>query len=169
MKRLLFTIVGVGAAVAAVFSQARSTVFDGARIIDGNGGAPIENARLVVQDGRVTAVGSQSAVAMPSGATRVDASLRGVKLLLAEDDMRTAYSLSALLRGKGADVVTAETGAEALAALAEHADIRGVLMDVMMPEMDGYEAMRRLRQQARYSALPLASSPRFADASSAAV
>jgi CheY-like chemotaxis protein len=88
-------------------------------------------------------------------APRVDAALRGVKLLLAEDDMRTSYSLSALLRGKGADVVTAETGKEALAALAEHADIRGVLMDVMMPEMDGYEAMRRLREQPRYADLPV--------------
>jgi CheY-like chemotaxis protein len=86
---------------------------------------------------------------------RVDASLQGVKLLLAEDDMRTSYSLSALLRGKGAEVVTVETGSEALMALAQHADIRGVLMDVMMPEMDGYEAMRRLRQEPRYSALPV--------------
>jgi CheY-like chemotaxis protein len=75
--------------------------------------------------------------------------------LLAEDDMRTSYSLSALLRAKGADVVTAETGSEALAALAAHQDIRGVLMDVMMPQMDGYEAMRQLRRQPRYTSLPV--------------
>jgi CheY-like chemotaxis protein len=86
---------------------------------------------------------------------RLDTSLRGVKLLLAEDDMRTSYSLSALLRAKGADVVTAETGAEALEALEAHADIRGVLMDVMMPQMDGYEAMRQLRRQPRYTSLPV--------------
>jgi CheY-like chemotaxis protein/signal transduction histidine kinase len=81
--------------------------------------------------------------------------LRGIKLLLAEDDMRTVYSLSALLRSRGAEVVTAETGREALEALEGHADIRGVLMDVMMPEMDGYEAMRRLRQNPRFSQLPV--------------
>jgi CheY-like chemotaxis protein len=78
-----------------------------------------------------------------------------MKLLLAEDDMRTVYSLSALLRSRGADVVTAETGKEALAALAAHTDIRGVLMDVMMPEMDGYEAMRRLRLEPRFANLPV--------------
>jgi CheY-like chemotaxis protein len=69
--------------------------------------------------------------------------------------MRTVYSLSALLRGKGAEVITAETGREALAALAEHPDIRGVLMDIMMPEMDGYDVMRRLRQEPRYAKLPV--------------
>jgi len=84
-----------------------------------------------------------------------DVSLNGIKLLLAEDDVRTVYSLSALLRGKGADVVTAENGQEALTALAAEQDIRGVLMDITMPEMDGYEAMRRLRQEPRYANLPV--------------
>jgi CheY-like chemotaxis protein len=91
----------------------------------------------------------------PSEPSRPDVSLRGIKLLLAEDDMRTVYSLSALLRGKGAEVVTAETGTEALQALRDHADVRCVLMDVMMPEMDGYEAMRQLRQRPELAKLPV--------------
>jgi CheY-like chemotaxis protein len=86
---------------------------------------------------------------------RIDVSLQGIKLLLAEDDMRTVYSLSALLRSKGADVITAETGREALEALSNHPDIRGVLMDIMMPEMDGYEAMRQLRRDGRFAKLPV--------------
>ncbi|HVY28958.1 MAG TPA: response regulator [Polyangiaceae bacterium] len=110
----------------------------------------LDEVRLFVR--HVTGSGTPQHTDPPA---RKDTSLRGIKLLLAEDDMRTAYSLSALLRGKGADVVTAETGAEALAALAQHADIQGVLMDVMMPEMDGYEAMRRLRRQPRYASLPV--------------
>jgi CheY-like chemotaxis protein/signal transduction histidine kinase len=74
-----------------------------------------------------------------------DVSLTGSKILIADDDMRTVYALSALLRGKGAEVVVAETGREALDVLAREPALDCVLMDVMMPEMDGYEAMRRLR------------------------
>ena len=84
-----------------------------------------------------------------------DASLEGTTILLAEDDMRTVYAISALLRGKGAEVLVADNGREALEMLADHPDVGGVLMDIMMPEMDGYEAMRRLRQDARFSALPV--------------
>ncbi len=91
----------------------------------------------------------------PSEQPAIEGSLQGIKLLLAEDDMRTLYALSALLRGKGADILVAETGREALDLLALHPDVHGVLMDVMMPEMDGYEAMRRLRHDARFAKLPV--------------
>lgn len=84
-----------------------------------------------------------------------DRSLAGVKLLLADDDMRTVYALSALLRGKGAEVIVAENGREALEQLAAHPDVACVLMDVMMPEMDGYEATRRLRKDPRFAGLPV--------------
>jgi CheY-like chemotaxis protein len=84
-----------------------------------------------------------------------DVSLVGKKILLAEDDMRTVYALSALLRAKGAEVVVAETGREALDLLLQHPDVHGVLMDIMMPEMDGYEAMRELRAQDCFRDLPV--------------
>lgn len=72
MARILSLFGTVVVAAAAIAQPGRVTVFDGARILDGNGGAPIENGRLVIADGRVTAVGSQSGVAAPQGATRVD-------------------------------------------------------------------------------------------------
>ena len=71
-RTLTLLAAAVIAAATVVDGQARITVFDGARILDGNGGAPIENGRLVIEDGRITAVGSQSSVAAPQGATGVD-------------------------------------------------------------------------------------------------
>jgi CheY-like chemotaxis protein len=67
--------------------------------------------------------------------------------------MRTVYALSAMLRAKGAEVVVADTGKAALEILDAHADVDAVLMDIMMPEMDGYEAMRRLRRDPRFRTL----------------
>ena len=52
-------------------------------------------------------------------------------------------------------MLVADTGKEALELLAQHPHVGGVLMDIMMPEMDGYEAMRRLRQDPRFGALPV--------------
>src|SRR5256885_5259387 len=69
--------------------------------------------------------------------------------------MRTVFALSATLRSKGAEVLVADTGRVALSTLDEHPDVDAVLMDIMMPEMDGYEAMRAIRQVPRMKSLPI--------------
>ena len=90
-----------------------------------------------------------------SGPPTADMSFVGKTILLAEDDMRTVYALTALLTSKGANVLVADTGKEALELLERPAPVDAVLMDIMMPEMDGYEATRRLRADARFSELPV--------------
>ena len=84
-----------------------------------------------------------------------EAMLEGRKLLLVDDDMRNIFSLSSALAEKSIVVVEAENGKEALARLEEHPDISLVLMDIMMPEMDGYTAMRQMRQDPRWAKLPV--------------
>jgi CheY-like chemotaxis protein len=69
--------------------------------------------------------------------------------------MRTAYALSATLRANGMEVLLADSGRTALEALEREANVGAVLMDVMMPEMDGYEATRRIRRDPRFASLPI--------------
>jgi CheY-like chemotaxis protein/signal transduction histidine kinase len=77
------------------------------------------------------------------------------KILLVDDDMRNVFALSKILKERGMEVIKAENGLKALNMLELHADIDMVLMDIMMPEMDGYEAMRRIRSQVKFENLPV--------------
>jgi CheY-like chemotaxis protein len=81
--------------------------------------------------------------------------LAGSKILVVDDDMRNLFSLASLLGDRGVQVVEAENGLEALDKLATESGIDAVLMDIMMPQMDGYEAMRRIRADARFKDLPI--------------
>ena len=84
-----------------------------------------------------------------------EAMLEGRKVLLVDDDMRNVFSLSSVLAEKSMTVIEAENGREALARLEEHPDVSIVLMDIMMPEMDGYTAMRAIRKNPRTANLPI--------------
>jgi CheY-like chemotaxis protein len=77
------------------------------------------------------------------------------KILLADDDMRNVFALSKILKERGMEIIKAENGRNALEMLDAHGDIDLVLMDIMMPEMDGYEAMKQIRLQEKFKNLPI--------------
>lgn len=81
--------------------------------------------------------------------------LEGKKVLLVDDDMRNIFSLTSLLSERGIVVVEAENGRDALLRLADNPDVALVLMDIMMPEMDGYATMREIRKNSRHAQLPI--------------
>ncbi len=83
------------------------------------------------------------------------ADLSGRKILVVDDDYRNVFALSALLERSNAEVIAAESGSDALAHLARVPDVDIVLMDIMMPVMDGYETMRSIRAQEHLKTLPM--------------
>ena len=77
------------------------------------------------------------------------------RILVVDDDMRNVFVLTTLLEEHQMQVYTANDGKEAIDMLLQHSDIELVLMDIMMPEMDGYEAMRRIRAMQQFNNLPM--------------
>jgi HAMP domain-containing protein/signal transduction histidine kinase/CheY-like chemotaxis protein len=85
------------------------------------------------------------------------AAFSGKKVLLADDDARSAFALASVLEQNGVEVLFAENGREVLQTLHANPEVDLVLMDVMMPELDGYEAMRLIRAEERFARLPIVS------------
>jgi len=81
--------------------------------------------------------------------------LRDKKVLVVDDDTRNTFALVTILEDKEMIPLTAKHGKEALETLAQQPEIDIVLMDIMMPEMDGYEAIRNIRAQPRFQRLPI--------------
>ncbi len=84
-----------------------------------------------------------------------DKGLEGRRILVVDDDVRNIFALTSALEHKGAVIEVARNGREALEKLASVADIDLVLMDLMMPEMDGYTAMREIRKNPAWQKLPV--------------
>lgn len=84
-----------------------------------------------------------------------EAVLSGKTILLVDDDMRNVFALSSVLEERKMDVVIARNGIECLEKLKEAHRVDAVLMDIMMPEMDGYEAMGEIRKQKEFAKLPI--------------
>ncbi|MEU6623013.1 HAMP domain-containing protein [Streptomyces litmocidini] len=85
----------------------------------------------------------------------IDTTLRGRTVLVVDDDARNLYALSGILELHGITVLHAENGRKGIEALLAHPTVDLVLMDVMMPEMDGYTATARIREMPQYAELPV--------------
>ena len=114
-----------------------------------------QSSELVVvgADGWVPAVEIQGDQDCHNGMD--DHRLTGTKVLVVDDDFRNIFALTALLERGHAEVESVESGAEAISALERIPDIDVVLMDIMMPGMDGYASMRAIRALDRFKSLPI--------------
>jgi CheY-like chemotaxis protein len=83
------------------------------------------------------------------------AELAGSRILIIDDDIRNIYSLTSVLEAHDVKVLHAERGAEGISILETAPDVDLALVDIMMPEMDGYETMRRIRSKPDIASVPL--------------
>ena len=92
---------------------------------------------------------------LENGASARDASFEGKKILIVDDDVRNVFALTSVLEPRGATVLYAENGRRGIETLEESPDVDLVLMDVMMPEMDGNETTRAVRSMPAFRELPI--------------
>ncbi|MBQ1121412.1 HAMP domain-containing protein [Streptomyces sp. B15] len=100
----------------------------------------------------VAARGDQEA---PSTGTGDTGGLAGRKVLIVDDDIRNVFALTSVLEQHGLQVLYAENGREGIEVLEQHDDAAVVLMDIMMPEMDGYATTAAIRKMPQFAGLPI--------------
>jgi HAMP domain-containing protein/signal transduction histidine kinase len=95
---------------------------------------------------------------LPAERTRTtDEALAGRRILVVDDDVRNVFALTSALESYGMDVLFAENGKKGIDSLLRNQDVDLVLMDIMMPEMDGYETCRAIRSMPQFQRLPIIS------------
>ncbi len=86
---------------------------------------------------------------------RADTVLAGKKVLIVDDDIRNIFAMTSLLEPHQMHILSAETGKSAIESLQGDPEIDVVLMDIMMPDMDGYDTMRAIRKLGKFRSLPI--------------
>ncbi|MDJ1130938.1 HAMP domain-containing protein [Streptomyces iconiensis] len=119
----------------------------------GNGTAEETGDHSIIDSAAETEVGAYGGQESPS----VDpgGSLSGRKVLIVDDDIRNVFALTSVLEQHGLQVLYAENGREGIEVLEQHDDTAVVLMDIMMPEMDGYATTAAIRKMPQFAGLPI--------------
>ncbi|MFI5680739.1 HAMP domain-containing protein [Streptomyces cellulosae] len=107
--------------------------------------------RHAQQEGWPTATEQESAPEQPQRGIRFG----GEKVLIVDDDIRNVFALTSVLEQHGLSVLYAENGREGIEVLEQHEDVAVVLMDIMMPEMDGYATTTAIRRMPQFAGLPI--------------
>src|SRR5438477_94697 len=110
--------------------------------------------RLRDEISAILSKGAQDEVA-EQGAVEIESLLAGKKVLVVDDDVRNIFALTALLERQGMEVTESDNGIDALTALGENTEIDIALVDVMMPEMDGYATMSKIRSLPFFQTRPI--------------
>jgi signal transduction histidine kinase/CheY-like chemotaxis protein len=133
----------------------RSIVGRSARLSGARSAESIDQVASLI--GRVLPGGGVADAAEATDSRPPAGNLAGSKVLIIDDDIRNIYSLTSVLETYGIEVLHAERGRDGIALLEQWPDIDVALIDIMMPEMDGYETMRTIRQRLGLADLPIIS------------
>ncbi|MCX5093335.1 HAMP domain-containing protein [Streptomyces sp. NBC_00365] len=114
-------------------------------------GLPGPNGVAGASQDQWAAGGRQEAAAQPRRGIRFE----GEKVLIVDDDIRNVFALTSVLEQHGLSVLYAENGREGIEVLEQHDDVTVVLMDIMMPEMDGYATTTAIRRMPQFAGLPI--------------
>jgi signal transduction histidine kinase/ActR/RegA family two-component response regulator len=146
-------LAGDGAKITGPVTQQDAQDAMDALISNGNGASAA--ARALAQGGHAHQGPGDIDMHQPDTIPMAEDALRGVKILIMDDDVRNVFALTSVFERCGAEVLYAENGREGIDVLEKNEDTALVLMDIMMPELDGYATTEAIRQMPQFADLPI--------------
>ncbi len=151
--RLIPVIVFTGTDVNTMTGETLTSLSDAIVMKDGDA----MDKLMKETDAFLITIEKKSAEEVPATPQYMKEIFAGKKVLLVDDDMRNIYALTSILENQKMIIIPATNGKDALNKLEKYGDVDIILMDIMMPEMDGFEAMQKIRMIKRYQTTPILS------------